>query len=163
MFRCILRRSPSSSLVNDCITAMAEGLSSSFYNHFLVLLWGDSDSDYLSRADSRVDSEWDSFCNIILQMCAKSSVIPQNLNSLPHSSWEFLINSKFHENYAKLNCFTGISSEMSLDAGEMDSSRSKMESKQCSGKSFYFELLLESLDCLHALYESLKLDKLRKW
>ncbi|KAA8539561.1 hypothetical protein F0562_026253 [Nyssa sinensis] len=55
IFRCTLRRSPSSSLADDCITAMAEGLSSTFYNHFLALLWGDGDLAYLSAADASVD------------------------------------------------------------------------------------------------------------
>ncbi|CAK7325887.1 unnamed protein product [Dovyalis caffra] len=164
MFRCTLRRSPSSSLVNDCITAMAEGLSSDFYNHFLVLLWGGSNSDYLSRADSSVDSEWDSFCNIILQMCGKPSAISQkHLNLEQHSSWEFLVNSKFHKNYRKLNFISRASSqELSFDVENLDSFGSIMEGNRSSEKSFYFELLLESLDCLHTLYESLKLDKLRK-
>ncbi|KAJ6768158.1 hypothetical protein OIU74_021929 [Salix koriyanagi] len=167
MFRCTLRRSPSSSLVNDCITAMSEGLSSGFYNHFLVLLWGDSNSDYLSRADSCVDSEWNSFCNIILQMCRKPSAASQKHSDLEnlehHSSWEFLINSKFHKNYQKLNFISRVSSQkFPFDPEKMDSIGSNMEGNQSSEKSFYFELLQESLDCLHALYESLKLDKLRK-
>ncbi|KAG6765462.1 hypothetical protein POTOM_029505 [Populus tomentosa] len=167
MFRCTLRRSPSSSLVNDCITAMAEGLSSGFYNHFLALLWGDSNSDYLSRADSSVDSEWNSFCNIILQMCRKPSATSQKHSDLEnleqHSSWEFLVNSKFHKNYHKLNFISRVSSsELSFDMEKMDSFGSNMEGNRSSEKSFYFELLQESLDCLHALYESLKLDKLRK-
>jgi anaphase-promoting complex subunit 1 len=167
MFRCTLRRSPSSSLVNDCITAMAEGLSSGFYNHFLALLWGDSNSDYLSRADSSVDSEWNSFCNIILQMCRKPSATSQKHSDLEnleqHSSWEFLVNSKFHKNYHKLNFISRVSSsELSFDPEKMDSFGSNMEGNRSSENSFYFELLQESLDCLHALYESLKLDKLRK-
>eukprot|EP00257_Ricinus_communis_P020956 XP_015580327.1 anaphase-promoting complex subunit 1 [Ricinus communis] len=162
MFRCALRRNPSSSLVKDCITAMAEGLTSSFYNHFLVLLWGENDSDYLSRADSTVDSEWDSFSSVILRMCVKSSATslkPSNL--LPVSSWEFLLNSRFHKNYTKLNFITGYSSATSLSVGEMNSSGSNTKDKQSSEESFYFDLLQGSLDCLHALYESLKLDNLR--
>ncbi|XWS56746.1 hypothetical protein CRYUN_Cryun09bG0112000 [Craigia yunnanensis] len=39
VFRCALRRSPSSLLANDSITAMDDGLSPSVCNHFLVLLW----------------------------------------------------------------------------------------------------------------------------
>ena len=77
MFRCALQRSPSSLLANDSITAMAEGLTPSFYNHFLFLLWGDGDSGYLSEANSTVDSEWNSFCDTIMQMCKKSSVVSQ--------------------------------------------------------------------------------------
>uniref|UniRef100_A0A2N9GLI6 Uncharacterized protein n=1 Tax=Fagus sylvatica TaxID=28930 RepID=A0A2N9GLI6_FAGSY len=138
MFRCAFRRSPSSLLADDCITAMAEGLSPSFYGHFLGLLWKDGNSAYLSDADSSVNSEWDSFCTIIMQMCKSSIGINQDfLNSKPHSSWEFLIGSKFHKNY-KLNLITGISSGMSLDVlGFPPKSNSDV-------------------------YESLKLDILRK-
>ncbi|KAJ4825076.1 hypothetical protein Tsubulata_040463 [Turnera subulata] len=161
MFRCILRRSPSSSLVNDCMTAMAEGLTSRFYNHFLVLLWGDSDSDS-PRASSSINSEWDSFCNLILQMCRKTGTSSQkHFISPPLSSWEFLVNSNFHDNYKKLNFFNEISSRMALGTREIDPLQSNPESEQSSEKPFYSELLRESLECLHALYENLKMDKLR--
>lgn len=160
MFRCVFRRSPSSLLADDCITAMAEGLSSSFYGHFLGLLWKDGDSAYLSNADSSVNLEWESFCTIITQMC-KSSVDNQDfVNSVPQSSWEFLISSKFHKNY-KLNLITGTSCEMSLDVlGFLP--RSHSDATQSLKKSFYSEVLMECLDSLHAVYESLKLDILRK-
>ncbi|KAM4104226.1 hypothetical protein ACJW30_06G141300 [Castanea mollissima] len=160
MFRCVFRRSPSSLLADDCITAMAEGLSSSFYGHFLGLLWKDGDSAYLSNADSSVNLEWESFCTIITQMC-KSSVDTQDfVNSVPQSSWEFLISSKFHKNY-ELNLITGTSCEMSLDVlGFLP--RSHLDATQSLQKSFYSEVLMECLDSLHAVYESLKLDILRK-
>ncbi|KAL0003395.1 hypothetical protein SO802_017176 [Lithocarpus litseifolius] len=160
MFRCVFRRSPSSLLADDCITAMAEGLSSSFYGHFLGLLWKDGDSAYLSNADSSVNLEWDSFCTIITQMC-KSSVGTQDfVNLVPQSSWEFLISSKFHKNY-ELNLITGTSCEMSLDVlGFLP--RSHSDATQSLQKSFYSEVLMECLDSLHAVYESLKLDILRK-
>ncbi|XP_075671418.1 anaphase-promoting complex subunit 1 isoform X2 [Castanea sativa] len=160
MFRCVFRRSPSSLLADDCITAMAEGLSSSFYSHFLGLLWKDGDSAYLSNADSSVNLEWESFCTIITQMC-KSSVDTQDfVNSVPQSSWEFLISSKFHKNY-ELNLITGTSCEMSLDVlGFLP--RSHSDATQSLQKSFYSEVLMECLDSLHAVYESLKLDILRK-
>ncbi|XP_050212163.1 anaphase-promoting complex subunit 1 isoform X2 [Mercurialis annua] len=162
MFRCVLRRSPSSSLVNDCVTAMAEGLSSSFYNHFLVLLWGANDSDYMSRADSTVESEWDSFSSVILRMCMKSSAVsPKPSRTLPLSSWEFLLNSRFHKNYAKLNFMSGYFSATPPNIGEIDSSGPNMKDKESPEESFYVELLQESLDALHALYENLKLDTLR--
>ncbi|KAI3988958.1 hypothetical protein MKX01_016529 [Papaver californicum] len=146
VFRCALRRSPSSSLANDCITAMAHGLHSNLYSHFLVILWGDGDSAYLSNADSCVNSEWEAFGNTILQMCRKLKFIPEKSSGgmLP-SSWEFLLSSKFHKNYCKIN-----------------SSRSNIGNKQIPDKSFYAQLLLETLDALHALYESLKWDNLRK-
>uniref|UniRef100_A0A2P2JSX6 Anaphase-promoting complex subunit 1 n=4 Tax=Rhizophora mucronata TaxID=61149 RepID=A0A2P2JSX6_RHIMU len=161
MYRCILRRSPLSSLVNDCITAMAEGLSSDFYNRFLILLW--EDTDYMSGTDSGVDSEWEAFCNTIFRMCGKYGANTQKHVDLQlHSSWDFLVNSKYHNNYRKVNCFAGIFSEMSLDATKMDFTMANMEGKHSLEKSFFFELLVESLDSLHALYESLKLDILRK-
>ncbi|GKU92137.1 hypothetical protein SLEP1_g5905 [Rubroshorea leprosula] len=159
MFRCALRRSPSSSLANDCITAMAEGLNANFYNHFLVLLWGDGDCSYLSEVDSTVDSEWNSFCNVVLQMCRKSTVVHQEPSK---SSWEFLLNTKFHKNYCKLNYFVGFSSGLDPDVQGSESSVSSMASTQNLEKSFYNDLLLEILDSLHAVYESLKLDNLRK-
>ncbi|KAJ9683860.1 hypothetical protein PVL29_016384 [Vitis rotundifolia] len=163
MFRCALRRSPSSSLANDCIAAMAEGLSSSSYNHFLGLLWGDGDAGYLSKADSNVDSEWESFSSIIMHMCKKSGLIPPKLmDTVPHTSWEFLINSNFHKNYSKLNLITGISSKMSLELQESDSSKSYSDGGRGLEKLSYSEPLKETLDSLHAVYESLKLDNLRK-
>ncbi|TQD83379.1 hypothetical protein C1H46_031089 [Malus baccata] len=91
MFRCVLRRSPASTLANDCITAMAEGLSTSFYSHFLSLLWKDGDLAYLAEADSSVHSEWDSFCSIIMEMCGSSATSKKISNPMPQSSWEFLI------------------------------------------------------------------------
>ncbi|KAG6735069.1 hypothetical protein I3842_01G302100 [Carya illinoinensis] len=161
MFRCAFRRSPSSLLSDDCITAMAEGLSSDFYGHFLGLLWKDGDSAYLSDADSSVNSEWDSFSSIIMKMCKSSSGVSQDFsNSVSPSSWEFLINSKFHKNY-KLNSFTGISSGISLDVLGF-STRSNSDDAQSLQKPIYSELLMECLDSLHAVYESLKLDILRK-
>ncbi|GMI87289.1 pollen calcium-binding protein 1, EMBRYO DEFECTIVE 2771, anaphase promoting complex 1 [Hibiscus trionum] len=159
IFRCALRRSPSSSLANDCITAMAEGLSPSFYNHFLILLWGDNESGYLSEANSTVDSEWSSFCDTIMQMCKKSSVVSQDI---PKSSWEFLLDSKFHRNYCKINSLIGLSSDVALDRIGLDSMRSSIVGTRSSEKSFYSDLLGESLDSLHAVYESLKMDNLRR-
>ncbi|TYG52021.1 anaphase-promoting complex subunit 1 isoform X1 [Gossypium raimondii] len=159
IFRCALHRSPSSSLANDSITAMAEGLSPSFYNHFLVLLWGDSESSCLSEANSTVDSEWSSFCDAIMQMCKKSSAVSQET---PESSWEFLLNSKFHKNYCKINSMIELSSGVALDRTGLDSMRSHIDGTKSSEKSFHFDLLMESLNSLHAVYESLKMDNLRR-
>ncbi|GMN41281.1 hypothetical protein TIFTF001_010497 [Ficus carica] len=162
IFRCALRRRPSSSLANDCISAMAKGLSSNFYSHFLSLLWKDGDSAYLSEADNGVNLEWDSFCSIILQMCRSSTSTQKHSNPTAHSSWEFLINSKFHKNFCKHNRVTGVSSVISLDMQKLDSFESNLKTVEKIEKSFYSELMMESLDCLHAVYESLKLDTLRK-
>lgn len=164
MFRCALLKSPSSSLVCDCIIAMAEGLSSDFYLRFLVLLWGDSDSSYPSKAESGVDSEWESFSNIMLEMCRKvGQAFEMPPASVSNSSWEFLVKSEFHKkNYCQLNFATGVSCGVSRYFQEADSSKSSSVAMQTAEKSFYSELLLESLESLHAVYETLKLDNLRK-
>ncbi|KAM1253481.1 hypothetical protein ACFX2J_041359 [Malus domestica] len=162
MFRCVLRRSPASTLANDCITAMAEGLSTSFYSHFLSLLWKDGDLAYLAEADSSVHSEWDSFCSIIMEMCGSSATSKTISNPMPQSSWEFLIHSKFHINFCKHNFITENSSVTSLNVRRVDSSRINSDGTTRSDKTFYPKLLMESLHCLHAVYESLKLNSLRK-
>lgn len=163
MFRCALRRSPTSSLVNDCIAAMAEGLRSGSYNHFLFLLWGDDDAAYFSEADSSVDSEWESFNRIIMQMCKKSGFIPpKRSDAVPSTSWEFLLNSNFHKNYSELKLISAISSKMSLESQASDSSKSYSDGGQGLEKLSYPEPLKEILDSLHAVYENLKLDNLRK-
>lgn len=163
MFRCALRQSPSSSLANDCITALAEGLGSSFYRHFLGLLWNDGDPADLSEAESSVDSEWDSFCRVIMQICRKSNIISQKRSgSVPNSAWDFLLSSQFHNNFSKVNPMFGISCSVPFDQLESNFLKSSMDGTQSSEKPFYTELLIGSLESLHALYESLKLDNLRK-
>ncbi|KAK7300517.1 hypothetical protein RJT34_11363 [Clitoria ternatea] len=163
IYRCSLRQSPSSSLANDCITALADGLDSSFYRHFLGLLWKEGDPAHLSIAESSVDSEWDSFCRVIMQICRKSNVISQKQSdSVSHSAWEFVVNSQFHYNFCKVNSMFQISCSESLDWRESNFPRSSIDGTQSSEKPFYTELLRESLESLHALYESLKLDNLRK-
>ncbi|KAI5424269.1 hypothetical protein KIW84_030457 [Lathyrus oleraceus] len=126
MFRCALRQSPSSSLANDCITALAEGIGSGFYRHFLGLLWKDDYPTDFSEVESNVDSEWDSFCRVIMKIGRKSNIVSQK--SLMESS----------------------------------ASTSSIDGTQSSEKPFYIELLIKCLESLHALYESLKLDNLRK-
>ncbi|KAK1572161.1 hypothetical protein Q3G72_028403 [Acer saccharum] len=163
MFRCALRRNPSSSLTNDCITSMAEGLSSSLYNYFLALLWGDGGSAYLLESNSNIDAEWDNFCSIIMQMGRKSTLnVQQHLDMVANSSWDFLVNSKFHKNYCKFNFVTGTSSRTSLDVQRSDFPRSSVDGAQISQDSFFSELFTATLDSLHAVYENLKLDNLRK-
>lgn len=141
---------------------MAEGLSSSFYSHFLSLLWKDGDSAYLSEADSSAHSEWDSFRSIIMEMCRSTATSKMVSNPVPQSSWDFLISSKFHDNFCKNNFIAQNSSVMSLDVRRPDASRLSTNSNQRIEKTFYSELLMESLHCLHAVYESLKLNNLRK-
>ncbi|KAI9156178.1 hypothetical protein LWI28_001768 [Acer negundo] len=163
MFRCALRRNPSSSLTNDCITSMAEGLSSSLYNYFIALLWGDGGSAYLLESNSNIDAEWDNFCSIIMQMGRKSTPnVQQHLDMVANSSWDFLVNSKFHKNYCKFNFVTGTSSRTSLNVQRSDFSRSSVDGAQILQDSFFSELFTATLDSLHAVYENLKLDNLRK-
>ncbi|GMH15411.1 hypothetical protein Nepgr_017252 [Nepenthes gracilis] len=162
MLRCALRRSPSCSLANDCITALAEGLSSSFYNHFLRFLWGNMDSSDLSMAHSSVDSEWDLFSSIIMKMCGKSGTTThQGSDSDPFPSWDFLVNSEFHKNYCNHN-FTGGYSSVGpvhmLESYFTSSNKGNAKSRETSS----YTQLIEYLDCLHAVYENLKLINLRK-
>nr|XP_029143708.1 anaphase-promoting complex subunit 1 isoform X4 [Arachis hypogaea] len=163
MFRCALRQSPSSLLANDCITALAEGLSSSFYRHFLGVFWRDGDPAHLSETESSVDSEWDSFCHVIMQLCRKSNDTSQKCSgSAAHSAWDFLLNSQFHNNFCKLNSMFGTSGAASLYQKKSNFSKSLVDGRESSEKPFYSDLLVESLDSLHALYENLKFDNLRK-
>ncbi|KAF7828200.1 anaphase-promoting complex subunit 1 isoform X1 [Senna tora] len=163
MFRCALRQSPSSLLANDCITALAEGLSFSFYRYLLGHLWKDGDPAHLRVADSGVDSEWDSFCRVIMQLCRESNLMSQkHLTSVSHSAWDFLLSSQFHRNFCKINTISGISRAASLDQQETNSPSSAMDGTQISANPFNCELLMETLESLHAVYESLKLDNLRK-
>ena len=153
MLRCTFRRHPSSSLANDCITAMAEGLEPNLYNHFVGLLWGNGDSAYLSKVDSPVDSEWESFSTIILDIFGKHTKPPQTHSN---SSWEFLVNSSFHQKYSKSHFMTGISHKMSLQSNQSCTASQHLDT------SHSVDSLLEILDLLHAVYESLKLNHLRK-
>ncbi|KAG5109684.1 hypothetical protein JHK82_038907 [Glycine max] len=163
IFRCALRQSPSSTLANDCIAALAEGLRSSYYRHLLGLLWKDSDPAHLSETESIVDSEWDSFCHVIMQICRKYNIICQKRSdSVPHSAWDFLVSSQFHYNFCKVNSMFGIPCAVSLDQQELNFQRSSVDDAQSFDKPFYTDLLWESLESLHGLYESLKLDNLRK-
>lgn len=163
MFRCALRQSPSSLLANDCITALAEGLSFRFYRYFLGHLWKDGNPAHLSEADFCVDSEWNSFSRVIMQMCRKSNSVSQkNSSSAPHPAWDFLISSQFHRNFCKVNSISGISRAVSLGPQKANFPSSEMDSTQSTENPFNRELLMETLESLHAVYESLKLDNLRK-
>ncbi|KAL2945094.1 Anaphase-promoting complex subunit 1 [Bienertia sinuspersici] len=161
MLRCALRRGPSCSLANDCMTAMAEGLGSSFYHHFLQLFWGSSETADLSKAKSSAD-EWELFRNVIMQLYRKSQSTLQP-DSMPESSssWEFLVNSEFHKNYHNHNFFPGISFELDDALVNILSSSNREDLHSPDGLS-YTKFLIECLDCLHAVYENLKLINLRK-
>ncbi|KAG2334579.1 hypothetical protein Bca52824_005759 [Brassica carinata] len=156
IFRCALTGSPSSSLANDCIAALAQGLRSDMYNLFLSLLWGDDNSD---QKGSCVHFEWEAFCNIFLEICQKpTDVHLKQPKTSSESSWEFLLNSNFHKTYSRFH--SGITSNNSLDLEGIV----PFDTKTGGGKipSNSFELMVQSLDCLHAVYESLKMDNLRK-
>ncbi|KAL8463255.1 hypothetical protein ACS0TY_034046 [Phlomoides rotata] len=162
-YRCTLRRSPSSSLTNDCITAMAEGLSCSVFNHFLGLLWGDDGSTYLVKAYSRADSEWESFCNVITKMCQRPNATSQLLSdSVSHSSWEFLTQSNYNQQYLRSNCIAGTFPGLSSKLQGSHSSNVVVADTQNTEGTFCLKFLRETLDSLHAVYETLKLNNLRK-
>ncbi|KAL6503768.1 hypothetical protein OROGR_025691 [Orobanche gracilis] len=161
-YRCTLRRSPSSSLTNECITAMSEGLSSSLYSHFLGLLWGDDDSTYLAKANSHADSEWVSFCNVITKMCRRPNTTSQLLlDTVSCSSWEFLIRSKYDQRYLTSTFVAGAFPRLSSGLQGLDLAGADVAGTKNTDESFFQRLLTETLDSLHAVYETLKLDNLR--
>ncbi|KAL6865049.1 hypothetical protein ACP4OV_016200 [Aristida adscensionis] len=162
MLRCSLRKKPSSSLVSDCITAMAEGLQSCFYNHFVSLYWGASDAA-CQYSSSHVDSEWESFSYEIRKVCTKyGKHLPTISPTSTNKAWDFLMNSKYHAQYCKR---TPTSSNSSLPASYSTCStvfNSFFQDECTSDVSFYIQFMRETLETLHALYESLKLNILRK-
>lgn len=163
MFRCALYQNPSSSLVSDCVAAMSEGLTSNFYNHFLTLFWGGSSSSNLNKSEPSVDTEWGRFCGIIMQLVKRSEVFSEGTSSLkPALSWDFLNNSEFHRNYCKTTSLSWILSSVKLGTQEL-AHESSIEAKPNGNCSLNSELLIKILESLHAVYECLKLDKLRKW
>lgn len=142
---------------------MAEGLSFSLYNHFLGLLWGDNDSTYLAKANSSADSEWESFCNVITKMCQRANTTSQLLSdSVSHSSWEFLIQSKYNQQYFRSNYVAGAFPGLSSNLQGSDSSGALVADTRNTEETVSLKLLTETLDSLHAVYETLKLDNLRK-
>ncbi|CAN6838494.1 unnamed protein product [Brassica oleracea] len=156
IFRCALTSNPSSSLANDCIAAIAEGLRSDLYKLFLSLLWGDGYSD---QKGSSIHFEWEALCNIFLGICQKpTGVHLKQLKTSSESSWEFLLSSKFHKTYSRFH--SGITSVSPSDLEEIAPFCTETGSEERPDNSF--ELMVQSLDCLHAVYESLKMDNLRK-
>ncbi|XP_078435286.1 E3 ubiquitin ligase [Wolffia australiana] len=153
MLRCSLSRSSSSSLVDDCITALAEGVHSSFYNHFIVSLWTARDSD----------SEWESLKNVLMRICEKhGSSFPDVPREIGDTSWDFLISSTFHKNYHQLSSFIGVPYSPIHNVGVSVYSAGRTRTDGDHDSSFYMQFLVEVLDSLHTLYECLKLDNLRK-
>lgn len=162
MLRCSLHKNPSSSLVSDCITAMAEGLQSSFYSHFLSLLWGDSDAAYLCSS-SHVDSEWESFSYEITKVCTKyGRTSPTKSSTSRGTAWDFLISSKYHAQYRKRSSTSCASFLPMSYRASSTGFHSFLQDEHSSDVSFYIQFMRETLDTLHALYENLKLNTLRK-
>ncbi|KAJ1262414.1 hypothetical protein BS78_09G105800 [Paspalum vaginatum] len=162
MLRCSLRKNPSSSLVSDCITAMAEGLQSCYYSYFVSLFWGDSDAAYL-YSSSHADSEWEHFSYEIKRVCTKyGQTLPSKSCTSPIKAWDFLINSKYHAQYCKRaptssNSFLPVSYSTCTTVFNPF-----LQDEHSSDVSFYIQLMREILETLHALYENLKLNILRK-
>lgn len=163
IFRCSLRRSPLSLLVNDCITALAEGLTTSLYNHVFGLFWEVGNFSSLAGANPILTTEWDSFSSVMMQICKKYNGLQKDFSDLkPHTSWEFLVSSKFHKSFGKRNFHDGTWFGTSSDTRKLEPTYITLDTTQSSERSFYSHLLAASLDCLHAVYENLKLEKLRK-
>ncbi|KFK24970.1 hypothetical protein AALP_AA8G049400 [Arabis alpina] len=156
IFRCALTGDPSSSLANDCIAAIAEGLPSDLYSLFLSILWGDGYSD---QKGSNIHFPWEALCNVFLGICQKPTVVHlKQPKTSSESSWEFLLSSKFHKTYSRFH--RGITSINPLDLEGIAPFDSQTVSGEIPGNSL--KLMAQSLDCLHAVYESLKMDNLRK-
>ncbi|KAJ3688112.1 hypothetical protein LUZ61_017276 [Rhynchospora tenuis] len=166
VFRCALRKYPFSSLVNDCITAMAEGLQNSYYTHFLSFLWGDSSSSYLADSDSHPDQEWESFSSEISTICSEHVNPPLKRDNLMCSlkektAWDFLLGSRFHAQYRKQSSASLLSilADSEPIAGVYNCNYRR---EQGFEDQSYDSRFVEMLKSLHALYESLKLNILRK-
>lgn len=141
---------------------MAEGLNPSLYRHFLGLLWGGDDSTYLAKANLCADSEWESFCNVITEICQKPNTTSQLSDSVSNSSWEFLVKSKYNQQYLRSNYVAAAFPGLSSNFKESDSSDAIARHMQNTEEALCMKLLTETLDSLHAVYETLKLDNLRK-
>lgn len=141
---------------------MFEGLRSSFFEHFASLLWGDGESAYLSDIHSHVDSDWESFSAAIMKICKRYSSSPDHSSTSAETAWNFLTNSKFNIDYCKHTSFVSVSLPTGIFSPGHNCSGSYLENEQNSDVSFCGQLLWESLESLHAVYESLKLDNLRK-
>jgi anaphase-promoting complex subunit 1 len=145
---------------------MAEGLQYSYYTNFLSLLWGGDSSSYLTDSNSNPDQEWESFSSEISKICNKFVHSPSKSHSPAHSvtettAWDFLLSSRFHAQYRKQSSASMLSilAESGPTAGLCKCNYGR---EQGDKELSYHMHLREVLDSLHALYESLKLNILRK-
>jgi anaphase-promoting complex subunit 1 len=141
---------------------MAEGLQSCFYSHFVSLLWGDNDAACLCSS-SHVDSEWESFSYEVSKACAKyEQTSSTKLSTSSSTAWDFLINSKYHAQYCKQSSISGASFLPMSYSISSTGFHSFLQDEHSSDAAFYIRFMKETLDTLHALYENLKLNVLRK-
>ncbi|KAI0497371.1 hypothetical protein KFK09_020594 [Dendrobium nobile] len=162
IFRCTLRTNPTSSLANDCIMVMAEGLHSSSYNHVLSLLWGSGFSTNSQNNNSNSDSEWESFLSTAHKIIDLLQSSHPCFPKMPTTSWDFLISSNFHANYGKQVSNSHLSVVSVLSSRDSRPTAVHVHDKKSREVLYYTQLLSEMLDSLHALYETLKLNNLRK-
>ncbi|XP_020578138.1 anaphase-promoting complex subunit 1 isoform X2 [Phalaenopsis equestris] len=162
IFRCTLHCSPSSSLANDCLMAMAEGLHSSSYSHFLRVLWGSGFSASSQNNESNVESQWESFLSTVHRIIDLHQSSRHSFPKIPSTSWDFLISSKFHTSYGKQVPNSCISVVNVSGCRDSLSAAVHVPDKRSPEVIYYRQLSSEMLDSLHALYENLKLNNLRK-
>lgn len=144
---------------------MAEGLQYSYYTHFLSLLWGDNSSSYLADSDSGPDQEWESFSSEVSKICNKFVHSPSKRNNPAYSlkettAWDFLLSSRFHAQYRKQSLASLLS--ILADSGPTGGLYKCSYGREQGVEESSYHMHLELLDSLHALYESLKLNILRK-
>eukprot|EP01018_Ginkgo_biloba_P012111 Gb_37425 [translate_table: standard] len=163
VFRCALRAAPASGITEDCINALAEGLSPMFFQHFLTSFWGHECSTLVSGIDFKVDVEWEAFYTFIMGWIrnVRSTSLKQQ-GAKKNSAWEFLLHSKMHSNYMRNYRLTGLSLPLTQSSLCFPQSELSPIAAPTQDPSFYVQLLKEVLDALHAVYEDYKLDILHR-
>jgi anaphase-promoting complex subunit 1 len=73
-----------------------------------------------------------------------------------------LINSKYHAQYCKQSSILGTSFLPMSYSTNSTAFHSFLQDEHSSDAAFYIRFMKETLDTLHALYENLKLNVLRK-
>lgn len=160
VLRCALRPAPVSMITEDCISALAEGLSPMLFKHFRKSLWSHECSTPLSSLDFKFDAEWETFSSLIMGWIRNmnSAYLKQEEVKI-NSGWEFLLCSKMHKNYLKAPCFSGLSLPPALQPST-HSTQTELVSTAVPTEdpSYHKQILMEMLDILHAIYEDYKLD-----